>query len=137
MDAAGWAGTECRIRPVLIDRRVHLRAVVRLRGRLLAAGSPTWIDVLVHDLSSGGAGILTPSLPEIGSEVALEFTLPGAEGEEDHDVAVPCLVVRTGRPAQSDPLRPHLVGVHFLALDAESGERVRAYVWGRLQKPEG
>jgi len=96
--------------------------------------APSWDDVLVQDLSSGGAGVHSPSHLDVGTEVTLEFTLPAEEGRGTVRVEVLCLVVRTGRPAQSNPRRPHLCGLHFLILDPGQVDRIREYVWNHLPK---
>jgi hypothetical protein len=111
------------------ERRLHPRAVVSLAGEMRRARADRWERVLVHDLSAGGAGILTSSRLPIQGEVDLRFELPARGEAGPLPIRVASLVVRSTAGPSPDPERPHLSGLHFLDLQGEGFDRVRQYVW--------
>lgn len=118
------------------ERRLHPRAVVKLEARLLRKGAAVWEDVLVHDLSAGGAGIRSRFPLGGQDEVRLRFQIPGEPGGEAARIDVLALVVRLAAEDRTDAGRPFAAGLHFLTLQGESFERVRVFVWKGLHPDE-
>lgn len=113
------------------ESRLHPRAVVRLPAKILLQGATEWKDVLVHNLSAGGAAVHAPFLVPTRSEVHLRFQLPASDLKEDALVDVAALVVHTG-PIGAGASGPFLAGLHFLTLGSRDFNHVSRFVWAVL-----
>lgn len=113
-------------------RRLNPRAIVRLAAQLRKDRTAEWQEVLLYDLSAGGARIHTGIPLTAGSDVGLRFELPASEGERPVTIEVRALMVRAAAAAPPDPSRPYLYGLHFLDLQDEAFDRVARYVWDRV-----
>jgi c-di-GMP-binding flagellar brake protein YcgR len=105
---------------------------VRLTAEVLFAGEAEWDQVLLYDLSAGGAAVHASRSISVQSELRLRYRLPDKTGGEGKVIETLCLVVRTGDPRIHDPSRPFVAGLHFLDLLGEDFDAVRAFVWGLL-----
>ena len=112
-----------------IERRLHPRATVRLPAELRPHPKAEWQDVLLLDLSAGGAGVQAGTPLASGAEVALRFRLPVTGSEQQATIEVRALMVRSAAVVPPDLSRPYLFGLHFLDLDGEPFEIVRRHVW--------
>ena len=112
------------------ERRVHPRATVRLPAKFRLSAADTWTDALLHDLSSGGAGVLAQSTVSMHSEIELRFSIPDDTSEDE--IRLHGLVVRTSTPPGDSPGFRCVLGIHFLDLQGSALERVRVHVWNTL-----
>ena len=117
------------------DKRLHPRAIVRLKARLRESGEEEWREVLLFDLSAGGAAVHTSHEVPIQSEVRLEFELPEEVEGQSASVGVTCLVVRSTSVGRGRRGPAFVAGLHFLDLQARDFDRVRVYIWN-LMEPE-
>jgi hypothetical protein len=115
------------------ERRLHPRAIVGLRAQIQQRGTKEWDDVLLYDLSAGDGAVHAQRPVPIQSEVRLRFLLPGEPGEDERQVTITCLVVRSGSPDQSGITPTFVAGLHFLDLGGEDFNRIRVFVWSQLQ----
>ena len=118
------------------ERRLYPRATVNRPARLRVADAEQWTEALLFDVSAGGAAVHVASPLSGRTDVKLRFSLPIPE-QEDLQVEVNCLVVRSGTPKPSDPSRPHLYGLHFLDLHEAAFDGVRGWVWSRAHPEVG
>ncbi|NNL84293.1 MAG: response regulator [Myxococcales bacterium] len=93
--------------------RAHCRIPVRL-----ADGQEGWLE----NLSRGGLFIAADGLPEVSSEIRLEFRLP----DEPQSFDPTARVVWTRE--SSDPRKPRGFGVRFLALPGDTARRLDHFV---------
>ena len=114
------------------ERRLHARAIVRLAAELRKDRTSEWQDVLLHDLSAGGACVHAGMPLAGGSEVGLRIRLPATESAEAVTIELSALMVRSGTTAPPDLSRPYLYGLHFLDLHGDAFDRVGRYVWNLL-----
>jgi hypothetical protein len=115
-------------------RRVDPRATVGLPAEIRRAKATGWEEVLLQDLSVGGAAVHTRSPLPSQTEVRIRFHLPGAVGGRETQVEIDCLVVRSGPLIPSDRGFVFSVGLHFLTLRGENFGRVRGFVWSSLEE---
>ena len=115
-----------------IERRLHPRAMVRFQAELRTDPTAEWQDVLLLDLSAGGAGVQAGTPLATGAEVALRFRLPSTGSEGETTIEVRALMVRSAAVVPPDLSRPYLFGLHFLDLDGEPFEVVRRFVWNHV-----
>lgn len=108
---------------------------MRLAAEIRFVGESEWAEVLLEDLSAGGAAVRTRQQLPVETELRLRFRLPGQSAGEERQIEISCLVVRSGSTsasARGDAFRS-IAGLHFLDLHSENFERVRAFVWTLLQ----
>ena len=94
-------------------------------GSMLVDGVPDPIDVVIVNVSDGGACVeARDSVPE-GSRVVLAFMLPGFEQRR-----YPSQVIYAGRSAQ----RGHRFGLHFGKLLPRTRRALTEFLWAHLQQ---
>ena len=114
-------------------KRVDPRATVRLAAEIHPQKATAWEDVMLHDLSVSGAAVHTRSHVPPQTEVRIRFGLPHGEAHQETQVEIQCLAVRSGPLIPSNRGFVFFVGLHFLALSGENFERVRGFVWSKLE----
>lgn len=82
----------------------------------------TQLSGITSDISEGGLFVATHTLPPVGSEIALRFSLPS--GPELHARGI----VRWLRDAQEAGSAPPGIGVQFSALAERDRSLIRSFI---------
>ena len=118
---------------MVTDHRLHPRLLVRIPGEYRVEGSSTWHRATIHDLSAGGATLLTMDRLPPKTVVRLRFSLPGEGSRLPHPIEIETLVLRTDAHTSSAGNVLYRQALHFLDLQGEPFERVRHYVFDRRE----
>lgn len=103
------------------ERRVDVRAAVRLRAVVFGAGAAGEVEMVTRDLSLGGTLCETPTALPLGRPVRLRLDLLDATGEP-HPIVVEALALRV------EGHGPYVVAFHFVGLTVRIQHALKAFL---------